>query len=41
MMGDLPAQVAERLRGLLAERIVAPALAEAPWIGDALRVEAG
>ncbi len=41
MMGDLPAQVAERLRMLLAERIVAPALTEAPWLGAALRVEAG
>lgn len=41
MMGDLPAQVAERLRALLAERIVAPALTEAPWIGAALRVETG
>ena len=33
------AQVAARLRGLLAERIVAPARTEAPWLGEALRVE--
>ncbi|MBD3787304.1 MAG: LysR family transcriptional regulator [Sphingomonadales bacterium] len=38
-MGDLPGQVAVRLRGLLAERIVAPARTEAPWLGEALRVE--
>ncbi|WP_031323721.1 LysR family transcriptional regulator [Rhodobacter capsulatus] len=38
-MGDLPGAVAQRLRGLLAERIVAPALAEAPWLAASLRVE--
>lgn len=41
MMGGMPAQVAARLRGLVAERIVAPALAEAPWLADALRIEPG
>lgn len=41
LMGDLPAQVATRLRGLLAERIVTPAQAEAPWLGAGLRVEMG
>ncbi|RBP87138.1 DNA-binding transcriptional LysR family regulator [Rhodobacter sp. 140A] len=38
-MADLPARVASRLRDLLAARIVAPALAEAPWLEGALRVE--
>ncbi|TKD12953.1 LysR family transcriptional regulator [Rhodobacter capsulatus] len=38
-MGDLPGAVARRLRGLLAERIVAPALLEAPWLEASLRVE--
>ena len=38
-MGDLPGAVAERLRGLLAERIVAPTLIEAPWLAAALRVD--
>jgi len=41
MLGDLPERVAARLRALLAERIVAPALAEAPWLKEALRVEGG
>ena len=40
-MGKLPAEVAARLRALLSERIVAPALAEAPWLQGALRVEEG
>lgn len=40
-MGEWPARVAGRLRGLLQERVVTPALGEAPWLGDALRVEAG
>ncbi|MGD9919803.1 MAG: LysR family transcriptional regulator [Paenirhodobacter sp.] len=40
-MGKLPAEVAARLRALLSERIVAPALAEAPWLEGALRVEEG
>jgi len=38
-MADLPARVAGRLRDLLAARIVAPALTEAPWLAGALRVE--
>jgi len=38
-MGDLPRAVAARLRCLLAERIVAPALTEAPWLTGGLRVE--
>ncbi|PTV97664.1 DNA-binding transcriptional LysR family regulator [Rhodobacter aestuarii] len=39
VMGELPGAVAARLRGLLAERIVAPMLEEAPWLAGALRVE--
>lgn len=38
-MGDLPGAVATRLRALLAERIVAPALVEAPWLAALLHVE--
>lgn len=38
-MGEMPAAVAARLRLLLAECIVAPALAEAGWLAGALRVE--
>lgn len=39
MMGKLPAEVAGRLRALLAARIVTPALAEAPWLEGTLKVE--
>ncbi|MEL7106769.1 MAG: LysR family transcriptional regulator [Pseudomonadota bacterium] len=35
---DLPGQVAGRLRGLLAEMIVAPARDRMPWLSDELRV---
>lgn len=35
---DLPGQVADRLRGLLAEMIVAPACGRMPWLKDDLRV---
>ncbi len=38
-MGEMPQAVAGRLRHLLAERIVAPALAEAPWLAGALKVD--
>jgi DNA-binding transcriptional LysR family regulator len=41
VLGDWPAQVAARLRSLLADRVVAPALREAPWLKDSLRVEPG
>ncbi len=37
-LGDLPAEVAARLRPLLADLIVAPARARMPWLGDSLRV---
>jgi len=35
---DLPTRVADRLRGLLALKIVTPARARMPWLGDSLRV---
>ena len=35
---DLPGQVADRLRGLLAEMILAPAKDRMPWLKDDLRV---
>ncbi len=38
VLRDMPAQVAERLRGLIGSQIVAPAQAEWPWLGDTLRV---
>ncbi len=38
-MGRWPARTATRLRALLSEQIVAPALADAPWLNDALRIE--
>ncbi|MFD2174285.1 LysR family transcriptional regulator [Rhodobacter lacus] len=38
-MGEMPGAVAARLRGLLAERIVAPACVEAPWLSTRLRIE--
>ncbi|KEO60468.1 LysR family transcriptional regulator [Thioclava indica] len=41
VLGEWPAQVAARLRALLADRVVAPALREAPWLQDALRIEPG
>lgn len=39
LMGEMPAQVAARLRVLVAQRIVAPALKEAPWLAETLRIE--
>ena len=38
VLRDMPGQVANRLRGLVAEQVVAPAQAEWPWLGDSLRV---
>ena len=35
---DIPRDLAEALRPLLAELIVAPSRARMPWLGDALRV---
>ena len=38
VLRDMPAQIAERLRGLIQAQIVSPALAEWPWMTGALRV---
>jgi len=38
VLKDIPAQVAARLRGQLAEQVVAPALQRWPWMEGALRV---
>lgn len=38
VLGDMPDGMARRLRGLLAERAVQPALAEFPWLAGSLRV---
>ncbi|MBZ4023512.1 hypothetical protein CKO11_13705 [Rhodobacter sp. TJ_12] len=38
-MGEMPAAVAARLRGLLSDRIVAPMVQEAPWLAGALRID--
>jgi hypothetical protein len=37
-LGTMPAETALRLRGILADLIVAPARARMPWLGEALRV---
>ncbi len=41
VLGGMPAQVAGRLRELLAARAVGPAVAELPWLGGAMRVVGG
>lgn len=38
VLGDMPRDMAARLRPLLAEMIVAPAVAQYPWLKDDLRV---
>lgn len=38
LLGTLPAQIAERLRGQIAARVVAPMLRDWPWMAGALRV---
>jgi DNA-binding transcriptional LysR family regulator len=38
VLGSMPADIAARLRLLLAEMIVAPVVAEHPWMADGLRV---
>ncbi len=38
VLREIPAQMAERLRGLLGTLVVAPALAEWPWLKGGLRV---
>lgn len=37
-LGDVPAQVAARLRPLIEELVVMPSRARMPWLGDSLRV---
>jgi DNA-binding transcriptional LysR family regulator len=38
VLGEMPARTAARLRPLIAELVVAPAVARLPWLADALRV---
>jgi hypothetical protein len=38
LLRDIPGQIALRLRGLLEGQVVAPALAEWPWLAGSLRV---
>ena len=39
VLRDVPGQVAQHLRGLVAAQVVAPALAQWPWMQGALRVQ--
>lgn len=41
LLGEMPARMADRLRGLLAELVVTPAVAELPWLGQGLRILPG
>ena len=38
VLGDMPGQIADRLRALIARKVVAPAQTAAPWLGETLRV---
>ena len=38
VLQDMPGQIAQRLRGLIGDLVVAPALREWPWMADRLRV---
>lgn len=38
VLQDMPGQIARRLRGLIGDLVVAPALREWPWMADRLRV---
>ncbi|MES2667392.1 MAG: LysR family transcriptional regulator [Pseudomonadota bacterium] len=38
MLRDMPGQIAGQVRGLLAEQIIAPALAEWPWLDGQMRL---
>lgn len=38
ILKDIPAQIAARLKPLIAEDVIAPALADCPWLAPALRV---
>jgi hypothetical protein len=37
-VGDMPVQIADRLRPLLQEMIVGPAIQAYPWLKDSLRI---
>lgn len=41
VLGDMPARVATRLRGLLAQSVVTAEVARAPWLANRLRVLGG
>lgn len=41
LLGEMPGRMAGRLRGLLDDLVVAPALAELPWLGQGLRILPG
>ena len=38
VLGQMPADIAARLRVLLQDMIVAPVVAEHPWLADGLRI---
>lgn len=38
VLGDMPGQIADRLRALIARKVVASAQTAAPWLGETLRV---
>jgi DNA-binding transcriptional LysR family regulator len=38
VLRDIPAQVADRVRGLIAAQVVGPARQEWPWMAESLRV---
>lgn len=38
VLGDMPAEVADHLKGLLQERVVAPAIEQHGWMRDVLRI---
>ena len=38
ILKDVPAQIAQRLKPLITEHVIAPALADCPWLSPALRV---
>ena len=38
ILRDVPAQIAARLRPLITEKVITPALADCPWLAPALRV---
>ena len=40
ILGDMPEGMAARLRGLATDLIIAPLVAEHPWLGESFRVSA-